>query len=106
MGAEHRMHDETPNEAGSAEGSRVVRLASGMRWRATVVARLISEDAVLGSASARLVLRLECLSLKKRAQRLAVTGSRSLDAVSDEALRELIERPTGRRSSGAQRAKR
>jgi hypothetical protein len=51
-------------------------------------------------------LRLECLSLKKRAQRLAVTGARSLDAVSDEALRELIERPTGRRSSGAQRAKR
>jgi hypothetical protein len=97
------MHDETPNETGSAEGSRVVRLASGMRWRATVVARLISEDAAAAGARARLVLRLECLSLKKRALRVAVTGARSLDAVSDEALIELIERPAARRSSGAHR---
>ena len=106
MGAEHRMRDETPNETDAAGGSRVVRLASGMRWRATMVARLISEDAVLGHESARLVLRLECLSLKKRALRVAVTGARSLEDVSDDALRELIERPSARRSSGAQRAKR
>ena len=72
-------------------GSRIVRLPSGVSWRATVVARLISEDVTAGRERARLVVQLECLTMRRRALRVIVPGARSLDAVTESALRELIE---------------
>ena len=103
MRAQRSARDETPNEDTSGTESRIVRLESGLRWRATVVARLISEDIAAGRESARLVIRLECLTTRRRALRVAVPGARTLAGVSESVLRELIERPEARRSSGATR---
>jgi hypothetical protein len=78
-------------EGGDGAGSRIVRLPSGVSWRATVVARLISDDVTAGREQARLVVQLECLTMRRRALRTIVPGARSLEAVSESALRELIE---------------
>ena len=42
--------------------ARVVTLDDGTRWLATVVARLVSEDMLIGQGSARLLVRLESLT--------------------------------------------
>jgi len=94
VGAERHARVEMPKGDAPAADSRTVRLASGMRWRATVVARLISEDLSVGRESARLVLRLECLSARRRPVRTTITGARSLAEVSDDHLQELVARPS------------
>ena len=103
MGAERHARVEMPKGAAPAAESRTVRLAGGMRWRASVVARLISEDLSAGRESARLVLRLECLSARRRPVRTAITGARSLAEVSDEHLQEVIARPSARSRTAASR---
>ena len=97
MGAKRHVRDEMPNGDDGAAESRTVQLASGMRWRVTVVARLISEDIAVGHESARLVLRLECLSARRRPIRAAIAGARSLAGIDDGALQDLIARPAARR---------
>ena len=101
MGAERHARDEIPPGGHDAAESRTVQLAGGMRWRASVVARLISEDVAAGHESARLVIRVECLSAPRRAIRAAVAGARSLAEVSDAMLLDLIARPTVRRATPA-----
>ncbi len=91
MGAERRVREVPDRERADGAGSRIVRLPSGVSWRATVVARLVSDEAAAGRENARLVVQLECLSMRRRALRVIVPGARSLDAVSESALRELIE---------------
>ena len=92
MGAGHRARVEPQGEPGTGAESRIVRLASGVRWRATVVARLISEgNVVAGQEHARLVLQLECLTMPRRSVRVALSGARSLKTVGEEALREAVE---------------
>ena len=91
MGAGHRARVEPQGAPGTGAESRIVRLASGVRWRATVVARLISEDVVAGQEHARLVLHLECLTMPRRSVRVALSGARSLKTVGEEALREAVE---------------
>ena len=97
MGAQRSVHDDVPKGGDAAGESRIVQLAGGMRWRATVVARLISEDIAAGHERARLVLRLECLSARRRALRASVAGISSLAALDDEALGALVQKG---RSSG------
>jgi hypothetical protein len=75
---------------------RVVALRGGARWLVTVVARLVSEDMVAGVETARLVLRLECLTQPHRPVRVATVRARALDDVSDDALRALVATPAAR----------
>jgi len=96
VGAErHARNDMLEGDEEAAE-SRTVQLAGGMRWRATVVARMISEEGAAGQESARLVLRLECLSARRRPIRAAIAGARSLADVSDQVFEGLIARPSAR----------
>ena len=105
MGAERSARDEGPGKHDDAEGgARIVRLPDGMRWRVSVVARLISEEIGTGHESARLVLRLECLSARRRALRTTVAGASSLDGVPEEALCAVI-RKDAPRSRGARAAR-
>jgi hypothetical protein len=95
--AQRRTRDETPDHTLGATPSRIVELSGGMRWRASLVARLISEDVAAGRESARLVLRLECLSARRRPLRAAVPGARALTEVSERTLRDLVARPARHR---------
>lgn len=97
MGAERHVRDEMPKGDTSDAESRTMQLASGMRWRVSVVARLISLDVPAGRESARLVLRLECLSARRRPLRAAITGARALADVREDVLLGLIAQPTARR---------
>ena len=85
--------------------ARVISLHDGSRWLVTVVARLVSEDIVTGTETARLVIRFECLSHPHRSARVATLRARSLHAVDDETLRSQLPRrwrmPEGRRDLGA-----
>jgi len=99
MGAPRSMPDEGPHADLGGE-SRVIRLPGGMRWRATVVARLVSVDIALGRESARLVLSLECLTAARAPRRVSLAGVSSLASVSEEELRELVAPPKGRRAAG------
>ncbi len=101
MGAQRGARDEAPDHAAPDSEFRIVQLADGMRWRVSVVARLISEDITAGHESARLILQLECLSARRRALRAAVPGARALADVSERVLRALIAQPAPRRGSGA-----
>ena len=92
MGAEGSVRQAPPDGTDDAEGgSRIVRAAGGMRWRATVVARLLSDDPATGRERARLVLRFECLGARRRLVRASLPGVASLEDVPDAALRALIE---------------
>jgi hypothetical protein len=71
------------------EPARVVTLDDGTRWLATVVARLVSEDMVIGQGSARLLVRLESLSYPEIPARVATVRARELHSVNDEVLRAL-----------------
>lgn len=90
MGAERSVREEVQRESGRDGESRVVRLQGGMRWRATVVARLISEDIADRHESARLVLNLECLSARRRPLRASIAGAASLDSIGDDVLSAVI----------------
>lgn len=69
--------------------ARVVTLDDGTRWLATVVARLVSEDMIIGHGSARLLVRLESLTFPDRPARVATVRARELHSVDDEVLRAL-----------------
>jgi hypothetical protein len=69
--------------------ARVVTLDDGTRWLATVVARLVSEDMVIGHGSARLLVRLESLTCPELPARVATVRARELHSVDDEVLRAL-----------------
>ena len=84
MGAQRNVQDEMAGAADTSGEERIVRLDGGVRWRASVVARLISEDIAAASASARLVLRFECLTAARPPKRGSIAD------VSDDALRALI----------------
>ena len=101
MGAERHVRDETSNRGNDAAESRTVQLAGGMRWRASVVARLVSEDVAAGRESARLIVHLECLSAPRRAIRAAVAGARSLAEVSDADFERLIAHLAARHTTAA-----
>jgi hypothetical protein len=90
VGAQRNVHDDVPHHGENDGESRVLRLGGGVRWRVSVVARLISEDIALRRESARLVLRLECLTAARAPKRASLAGVSSLADVGDDALRELI----------------
>jgi len=71
------------------EAVRVVTLDDGTRWKATVVARLVSEDTLTGFGSARLLVRLDSLTFPDRPARVATVRARALHSVDDEVLRAL-----------------
>ena len=100
MGAQRKARDDTPDLPASDGETRSVQLPGGMRWRVSVVARLVSEDIAAGHESARLILQLECLSARRRPLRAAVPGARALAEVSDGTIRALIARRALRRGSG------
>jgi hypothetical protein len=76
--------------------ARVVTLDDGTRWLATVVARLVSEDMVMGQGSARLLVRLESLTDPEIPARVATVRARELHSVDDEVLRALAATSEGR----------
>jgi len=90
VGAQRNVQDDVPSNGETGGASRIVRLDGGVRWRVSVVARLISEDIAAGRASARLVVRLECLTAARPPKRGSLAGASTLAEVSDEALRALI----------------
>ena len=90
MGAQRNVQDEMAGAADTSGEERIVRLDGGVRWRASVVARLISEDVAAARASARLVLRFECLTAARPPKRASIAGASALADVSDDALRALI----------------
>ena len=69
--------------------ARVVTLDDGTRWLATVVARLVSEDMIIGQGSAQLLVRLESLTFPEIPARVATVRARELHSVDDEVLRAL-----------------
>lgn len=81
----------TPANAsgGPTDPARVVTLDDGTRWLVTVVARLVSEDMVMGYGSARLIVRLESLTFPEYPARVATVRARELHSVDDEVLRAL-----------------
>jgi hypothetical protein len=97
VGAQHSAHAEMPVRAPLLGEARIVHATGGIRWRAEVVARLVSMDAAAYRVSALLVLRLECLSARRAPRRVSVPGARDLADVPDAVLRALIARPAGRR---------
>ena len=70
--------------------ARVVTLDDGTRWLATVVARLVSEDMIVGFGSARLLVRLQSLTFPERPAQVATVRARELHSVDDEVLRALV----------------
>jgi len=90
VGAQRNVQDEMAGAADTSGEARIVRLDGGVRWRASVVARLISEDVAAARASARLVLRFECLTAARPPKRGSIAGVSALADVSDDALRALI----------------
>ena len=82
-----RVPDHSPAEP--MEPARVVTLDDGTRWLATVVARLVSEDIVMGQGSARLLVRLQSLTDPEIPARVATVRARELHSVDDEVLRAL-----------------
>lgn len=72
-----------------SDPARVVTLDDGTRWLVTVVARLVSEDTVTGCGSARLIVRVDSLTISDRPSRVASVRARALHSVDDEALRAL-----------------
>lgn len=92
-GADERasMISVTP-ESADAE-TRVITLSGGVAWLVTVVARLVSEDASGDTESARMVLRMECLSQPYRTVRVATVRASTLRTVDERRLRMLSSVP-------------
>ena len=53
MGAQRNVQDEMAGAADTSGEERIVRLDGGVRWRASVVARLISEDIAAARSTPR-----------------------------------------------------
>lgn len=70
--------------------ARVFTMHAGAEWLATVVARLVSEDALDGFGTARLIVRFECLSDPFQSERVATAHAWSLAELPDETLRLLV----------------
>jgi hypothetical protein len=83
--------------------ARVVTLDDGTRWLVTVVARLVSEDMVIGQGSARLLVRLQSLTAPELPVRVATVRARELHSVDDEVLRVLAATPEARDHEPAHR---
>ena len=81
--------EETGAPAEPSEPARVVTLDDGTRWLVTVVARLVSEDALTGYGSARLIVRIDSMTLPGRPSRVASMRARALHSVDDDSLRAL-----------------
>jgi len=79
--------------------TRIITLSGGVAWLITVVARLASEDAVVGTETVRLVLRMECLTPPHRTVRVATVRARSLRSVDVRRLRRLVSVPAVRSRS-------
>jgi len=78
------------------DSARVITLDDGTRWLATVVARLVSEDMIMGQGSARLLVRLQSLTAPETPARVATVRARALHSVDDEVLRALAGTSEGR----------
>ena len=76
--------------------ARVFSMHGGSEWLATVVARLVSEDALDGIGTARLIVRFECLSDPFRSERVASAHAWNLAELPDETLRLLVSVPAVR----------
>lgn len=74
----------TPDSALPPERSFTSR--SGTRWRATVVARLVSEDSITGAERAQLVIRVDCLARPRHAARIFTLRASNLDELQHETL--------------------
>jgi hypothetical protein len=92
--ANTRVPEHAPAEP--TDPARVVTLDDGTRWLATVVARLVSEDMVIGQGSARLIVRLQSLTFPELPARVATVRARELHSVEDEVLRALAARAEAR----------
>lgn len=79
-----------------SEPARVVTLDDGSRWLITVVARLVSEDTFTGGGSARLLVRIDSMTMPDRPSRVASLRARALHSVDDEALRAIAATPESR----------
>jgi hypothetical protein len=84
-GAEYGATVVAPPEP--SEPARVITLDDGTRWLVTVVARMVSEDAITGCGSARLLVRIDSLTVSGRPSRVASVRARALHSVDDEVLR-------------------
>lgn len=74
--------------------TRIISLSGGVDWLVTVVARLVSED--VGRGTARLVVRIECLTHPYRTVRVATVRARTLRTVDERRLRTLVRVPAVR----------
>ena len=72
-----------------SEPARVVTLNDGTQWLVTLVARLVSEGALTGCGSARLIVRIDSMTLPGRPSRVASVRARALHSVDDNVLRSL-----------------
>jgi hypothetical protein len=79
-----------------SEPARVVTLDDGTRWLVTVVARLVSEDSLTGSGSARLIVRIDSMTRPDRPSRVASLRARALHSVDDDTLRALASTTVAR----------
>ena len=82
--------------ADPAAPARVVNLAGGTKWLATLVARLNSQDLETGASSTRLILRFESLTDPDRQPRIHSVCADSLEEMDDATLRTLVSRPTAK----------
>ena len=76
--------------------TRIISLSGGVDWLATVVARLVSEDAGREGRDARIVVRVECLTHPYRAVRVATLRATTLRTVDERRLRTIVRRATRR----------
>ncbi len=83
----------TPHGGSYAEDPvRTIELIPGVVWRVRVVARLVSEDVVLGTHSACLIVRLERPGVEGARDLLATLRADSLEEVPEAQLHALVSR--------------
>ncbi|HJU88313.1 MAG TPA: hypothetical protein VJ672_02920 [Gemmatimonadaceae bacterium] len=82
--------------ADPAAPARVVNLAGGTKWLATLVARLNSQDLENGASSTRLILRFESLTDPDRQPRIHSVNADSLEEMDESVLRTLVSRPSAK----------
>lgn len=72
--------------------ARTFEIQPGVSWRITIVARLVSEDIVLGTHSACLIVRLERSDANGNGNVLATLRANSLEEVPEAQLHSLVDR--------------
>ncbi len=85
-----------PRAAAPADPSapaRVITLAGGTKWLATLVARLNSYDVESDTSTSRLILRFECLTIPDQQPRIVSVRADALEEMEESTLRALISRP-------------